>query len=213
MTAPQNMDPPETQAQGALIAARAFLTTYAVPLALPGLPAVYFHSWTGSRAWKEGPEKLGYNRAINREKPAIDLIEKELADPLSFRSLVLRGFEKLMEFRAAEAAFNPGVPCKVLAGAGAKGTDCGARGTDCGARGMDCGARGMDCGGIFALYRGQESSGARGMDCGVICIQNFSPAEVQFDPGIASLGEISVPGHGLCWLAFDSGGIRRELVI
>jgi sucrose phosphorylase len=173
MTAPQNMGPPEAQA-------RAFLATYAVPLALPGLPAVYFHSWTGSRAWKQGPELLGYNRAINREKPAIDLVEKELADPLSFRSLVLRGFEKLMEFRAAEDAFNPGVPCKVLTGEG----------------------------GIFALYRGREGSGS-----GVICIQNFSPAEVQFDPATAPLGEISVPGHGLRWIAFDSGGIRRELVI
>ncbi|MDR0583980.1 MAG: sugar phosphorylase, partial [Treponema sp.] len=122
--APESLGPPETQA-------RAFLATYAAALAMPGLPAVYFHSWTGSRAWKEGPRLLGYNRAINREKPAIDRLERELAAEGSFRSLVLRGFEKLLAFRSAAPAFDPSSPCRVLESGG----------------------------GLFALLRGPDSEG------------------------------------------------------
>ncbi|MDR2433278.1 MAG: sugar phosphorylase [Treponema sp.] len=123
--APESLGPPETQA-------RAFLATYAAALAMPGLPAVYFHSWVGSRGWKEGPALLGYNRAINREKPAVDRLERELAAGGSFRSLVLRGFEKLLAFRSAESAFDPASPCRVLESEG----------------------------GIFALLRGPDSAGA-----------------------------------------------------
>jgi sucrose phosphorylase len=157
--------------------ARAFLATYAVAMALPGLPAVYFHSWTGSRAWTEGPQLLGYNRAINREKPAVESVEKELAISGSFRSLVLDGFRKLLEFRTAQQAFNPEVPCKVLESPA----------------------------GLFALYRGPCNGE------GVLCLQNFSASEARFNPGMSPLGEITVAAHGLAWIAFDAGGIRREL--
>jgi sucrose phosphorylase len=68
---------------------------------------VYFHSWIGSENWKEGPGRLGYNRAINREKPCIDKVEAELADAQSFRSLVYNGFQKLLAFRAEEEALGP----------------------------------------------------------------------------------------------------------
>jgi sucrose phosphorylase len=94
--------------------AGAMLTTYAAAMALPGLPAVYFHSWIGSRAWKDGPRLLGYNRAINREKPDLDAVENDLAQNGSFRSLVLDGFRALLEFRTAEEAFNPEAPCRIL---------------------------------------------------------------------------------------------------
>jgi sucrose phosphorylase len=106
MVAPQGMGPADLQA-------RAFLATYAAALALPGLPAVYFHSWAGSRAWKEGPGLLGYNRAINREKPDIADMEQEIRQG-GFRSLVMQGFHRLFEFRRAEEAFNPASPCEVL---------------------------------------------------------------------------------------------------
>ena len=107
MVAPISLGSPEVQA-------RAFLATYAVCMALPGLPAVYFHSWTGSRAWKEGPELLGYNRAINREKPGIDSVEKELGENGSFRFLVMDGFQKMLKFRQEQKEFSPEVPCKIL---------------------------------------------------------------------------------------------------
>ncbi|MDR0487338.1 MAG: sugar phosphorylase [Treponema sp.] len=107
MTAPADLGSTEVQAAS-------FLTTYAAAMSLSGLPAVYFHSWAGSRAWKEGPTLLGYNRAINREKPDIDELEKDLAQSGSFRSLVMDGFHRLLEFRAAEDSFSPEVPCQIL---------------------------------------------------------------------------------------------------
>jgi sucrose phosphorylase len=170
MTAPESLGPPELQA-------RAFLTGYAAALALPGLPAVYFHSWTGSRAWKEGPERAGYNRAINREKPPLDRLLRDLADPRSFRSLVMDGFRRLLEFRAALESFAPESPCRVL--------DSG--------------------GSVFALVRGPDPLGIS-----VLCAHNFADVPAALDTGIAALGGITVPARGLRWIAFDSGGVRRE---
>jgi sucrose phosphorylase len=112
ISAPESLGPPELRA-------RAFLATQGVLLALSGLPAVYFHSWIGSEAWKEGPGLLGFNRAINRERPPIGGVEKELDDPASFRSHVYRGFNRLLGFRRREAAFNPDVPQQALDAGGA----------------------------------------------------------------------------------------------
>jgi sucrose phosphorylase len=126
MAAPRDLGPPGLRA-------RAFLSTQAVLLALPGLPAVYFHSWIGSEGWKEGPGLLGYNRAINRERPSIDLVEQELGDGDAFRRRVYRGFCELIDFRKAEAAFDPESPCRILDSEGS----------------------------IFALERGPDRSGRR----------------------------------------------------
>jgi sucrose phosphorylase len=113
--------------------ARAFLSSQAALLSLSGLPAVYFHSWIGSTAWKEGPELLGYNRAINREKPPLDQVERELDAPGSFRASVYEGFSRFLAFRQAEDAFDPAVPQKVLEAEGS----------------------------VFALLRGPGRSGRR----------------------------------------------------
>ena len=94
--------------------ARAFLASQAVLLSLSGLPAVYFHSWIGSDAWKEGPGLLGYNRAINREKPPVDRVEGELDTPGSFRAGVYEGFSRFLAFRRAEAVFDPSLPQQAL---------------------------------------------------------------------------------------------------
>jgi sucrose phosphorylase len=174
MVAPESLMSVEAQAG-------AFLTSYAAALALPGLPAVYFHSWIGSRAWKAGPEKSGSNRAINREKPAIDAVEKELSRPGSFRALALEGFQKLFEFRAACPAFGPEVPCRVLDYADK---------------------------GLFALLRGPDAQGGS-----VLCVQNFSAHEADFDTGIQALGRSTIAPRGLRWTFFDPQGIRRELAL
>ncbi|MDR2134399.1 MAG: sugar phosphorylase [Treponema sp.] len=188
MVAPESIGGAEAQA-------RAFLTSYATALALPGLPAVYFHSWIGSRAWREGPEKLGYNRAINREKPALDTVEKELSRNGSFRSLVYRGFKKLLDFRSAEEAFCPDIPCHVL-------------------------QTGRE---FFALLRGPDSRGG-GVLCVHNFSARTTNADLsgtgdslQYDNSIPfyipSLGEMPIVGRGLRWLAFDRNGITGSLEI
>jgi sucrose phosphorylase len=111
--------------------ARAFLATQAAMLSLAGLPAVYFHSLIGSGNWREGPELLGYNRAINRQKPPADALEAVLADAGSLRSLVYDGFSRLLAFRGTHPAFSPDVPQRVLPAEGA----------------------------VFALLRGPDASG------------------------------------------------------
>lgn len=94
--------------------ARAFIATQAVALSLAGLPAVYFHSWVGSRNWTEGLEKLGYNRAINRERPDLASLEAELSDPASLRALVHDAFARLLAFRSERPCFAPSVPQRVV---------------------------------------------------------------------------------------------------
>lgn len=115
---------------------RAFLATQAAMLALAGLPAVYFHSWIGSRNWKEGPELRGFNRAVNREKPDAAAVEAELSDPATLRARVHAGFRRLLEFRAARPAFAPECGQRILAADGAvfalvRGPDSQGRSTLC----------------------------------------------------------------------------------
>jgi sucrose phosphorylase len=178
--APPSLGPAELRA-------RAFLAAQAALLALPGLPAVYFHSWIGSEAWTEGPALLGYNRAINRERPAIDRVERGLADPASFRSLVYRGFEKLLAFRREEEShgqasgalgvFNPRSACRVLESPGP----------------------------VFALLR---LSGDRS----VLCAQNLGPRPESFsiaDPG-SPVAELSLEPWETRWIA-RGGGPERSL--
>jgi sucrose phosphorylase len=151
MTAPESLGPPETQAG-------AFLAGYAAALAMPGLPAVYFHSWTGSRAWREGPRLLGYNRAINREKPAVSRLERELDGRGAFRALVMEGFRRLLEFRAASEAFDPAAPCRILPGG----------------RGIFALIRGPDPAGTSVLCAQNFSSVEETLDAGVPALGEVS---------------------------------------
>jgi sucrose phosphorylase len=147
--------PPDAPwAKNAEIRARAFLAVHAVLFSLSGLPAVYFHSWTGSEAWKEGPDVLGYNRAINREKPPVDKVEAELGDPESFRFHVYRGFAKLLSFRQSEEAFDPSYDELVLDASGA----------------------------VFTLLRTRpDGISPGGEHRGVLCVVNLSPKETEWN--------------------------------
>jgi sucrose phosphorylase len=104
---------------GAALRARAFLSAQAAMFALAGVPAVYFHSWVGSENWNEGPNLLGHNRAVNREKPSLDVLEARLSDPRSVGARVMRGMNALAAFRRAREAFAPQVPQTVLPAEGA----------------------------------------------------------------------------------------------
>ncbi|MDR1099902.1 MAG: sugar phosphorylase [Treponema sp.] len=178
MTAPESLGSPEKQA-------RAFLNTYGIALALPGLPAVYFHSWIGSRAWKEGPSLLGFNRAINREKPAINRVEREMGDKSSFRYQVNRGFQRLLKFRRREPAFSPGSPCRIL-----DSPD-----------------------GVFALIRGPDKRGRSIVCVHNFSAQNKRIDLSQIDSKgsgkshLPSFDEIPVEANSFFWLAF--GGNRK----
>ena len=94
------------------------LASYAIACAMDGLPAVYFHSFTGSRSWQDGPRTLGYNRAINRQRPRIGELEQALDDPSSMRARTLEGFRSLLTERGRRPAFAPDSPRRVLSDGG-----------------------------------------------------------------------------------------------
>ncbi|MDR2073222.1 MAG: sugar phosphorylase [Spirochaetaceae bacterium] len=172
---------------------RAFLATHGVLFSLSGLPAVYFHSWIGSEAWTGGPALLGYNRAINREKPPVDRIERELEDPASFRRQVYRGINRMLAFRQEEGAFNPGVSQYVL--------DPGKGGNS-----------------LFVLLRGPSKDGHR-----VLCIMNLGSREAVWDSRNGTGDSVkgwSLPGEWTrltlapwetLWLVADKNGPARRL--
>ncbi|MDR3130607.1 MAG: sugar phosphorylase [Treponema sp.] len=159
----------------AAVRARAFLASQAVLLSLSGLPAVYFHSWIGSAAWKEGPERLGYNRAINREKPPLDRVEAELDTPGSFRSRVYEGFSRFLAFRQAEEVFDPSIPQRVLDAEGS----------------------------VFALLRGPDRHGRRALcaeNLGPAPARLGLPAECAL-----GVGEIALEPWETRWVAWGAG--------
>ncbi|MDR2740862.1 MAG: sugar phosphorylase [Treponema sp.] len=166
----------------AALRARAFLASQAVLLSLSGLPAIYFHSWIGSTAWKEGPELLGYNRAINREKPPLDRVEKELGAPGSFRFCVYEGFSRFLAFRQAEEAFDPDIPQRALDAEGS----------------------------VFALLRGPDRSGRLALcaeNLGPAPAKLSIPAGYGTIPATKG-GVISLEPWETRWIAWGEGGIR-----
>lgn len=92
-----------------------FLTAHAIMFAMPGLPAVYFHSLFGSRGDRAGAESSGMPRRINRQKLARAELERELDQPGSRRSRILRELSQLLRTRQTSPAFAPTAPAEVLA--------------------------------------------------------------------------------------------------
>ncbi len=88
-------------------AVKRFLCSQAIMLAMIGMPGIYFHSLFGSRNWTEGVNKLGHNRAINRQKLNADTLLHELRDSNSLRHAVFSGYMALLRARTASTAFHP----------------------------------------------------------------------------------------------------------
>lgn len=84
-----------------------FVLSQAIMVAMPGLPAFYFHSLVGSRNDYEGVKRTGENRAINREKLDYEHLVTELGDPNSFRHRVYSRLAELIEIRKRQPAFSP----------------------------------------------------------------------------------------------------------
>ena len=96
------------------IAIDRFLTAHAIMLAIPGLPAIYLHSLFGSRGDRAGAESSGIPRRINRQRLVLSDLERELDDPASRRSRVLKGLSQLLRQRQSSRAFEPTAPTEVL---------------------------------------------------------------------------------------------------
>jgi len=86
------------------------ILAHAVLLAMPGLPAIYFHSIFGSENDIEGMKTSGINRRINRQKSNYDELVASINQSNSTRNRVLSAIKKLLQVRSTEKAFNPYAP-------------------------------------------------------------------------------------------------------
>lgn len=84
-----------------------FMLAHAILLTFPGVPAVYIQSIMGSRNDYAGVEKLGYNRAINRQKYDATEIEQQLFASDSLRSRAYHILSQLIVLRRQHKAFHP----------------------------------------------------------------------------------------------------------
>ena len=91
-----------------------FLASQAIPMVLPGVPAVYIHSLLGSRNWTAGVARTGRARTINRERLKLELLLDELVPATGFRGMIFNTYRRMLEIRRLQPAFHPNAPCEIL---------------------------------------------------------------------------------------------------
>lgn len=91
-----------------------FMLAHAILLSFPGVPAVYVQSILGARNDYEGVKAAGHNRAVNREKYPLKIIEAWLADGDTLRARVFSRLSHLIQCRRQQAAFHPDAQMEVL---------------------------------------------------------------------------------------------------
>ena len=89
------------------IGIKRMLLAHALLLSLPGLPAIYFHSLLGSQNDLQGLERLGYPRAVNREKLQYEQLERELADIDNSRHVIFSEIKRMIKVRKKLPQFDP----------------------------------------------------------------------------------------------------------
>ena len=91
-----------------------FLCSQAVALSMKGIPAVYFHSLSGTPNNLAGVKETGQNRTINRKKWDLAELEDLLDDEKSLSADIFAWYTRTLRCRASCPAFHPDAPQKVL---------------------------------------------------------------------------------------------------
>jgi len=91
---------------------RRIILAHAILLAIPGLPAIYFHSMFGSENDLDGMKQSGINRRINRQKLEYDNLTALLNDPKNRQTKILYSLKQMIQIRKSEPAFNPYNPVR-----------------------------------------------------------------------------------------------------
>ena len=84
-----------------------FLCSQTVMLSLRGIPAIYFHSLTGSGNDYEGVARSGHARSINRRRWNARELATALNDPASHTSRVFHEYVRRIKIRSEHPAFHP----------------------------------------------------------------------------------------------------------
>ncbi|MDD5599803.1 MAG: hypothetical protein PHV82_17795, partial [Victivallaceae bacterium] len=93
---------------------RRFITAQAILLAMPGIPALYYHTLFGSSSDRPAVEKTGLKRAVNRRKFNLPELENELTDPHSRTARIFSELKNIIAVRKSQPAFNPYCPAKII---------------------------------------------------------------------------------------------------
>jgi sucrose phosphorylase len=98
----------------ASIRARKFLASQAITIMLRGVPGIYIHSLLGSGNYREGVEKTGQNRSINREKLSYEEVKSEINTPGTLRNRIFSGFQAMLRAKRSSRAFDPAGRMEIL---------------------------------------------------------------------------------------------------
>lgn len=84
-----------------------FLCAHAIMFALEGIPAVYVHSFLGTKNDQAAVERTGHNRSINRHRWDYEELQQELENADSTHARVFKGMCHLLKIRRRQPAFHP----------------------------------------------------------------------------------------------------------
>ena len=91
-----------------------FVASRAIALSLRGVPGIYLLSFFGARNDLDAVKRDGQARSINRSALREEWLFEQFADPASVPSRTASRFIDLLGLRAAEPAFHPAAPQRVL---------------------------------------------------------------------------------------------------
>ena len=91
-----------------------FLCSQTIPLALQGIPAIYFHSLTATRNDRIAADASGHARDINRRRWTERELRRLLKDSESHTSRVFWEYLRLVRLRIVQPAFHPDAAQQVL---------------------------------------------------------------------------------------------------
>jgi len=91
-----------------------YLCSQTIPLALQGIPSIYFHSLTATRNDWRTAQRSGQPRDINRRRWPERELQRLLDDSASHHSRVFHEYLRLLRLRTAQPAFHPDTPQRVL---------------------------------------------------------------------------------------------------
>ncbi len=83
------------------------ILVHAILLGLEGIPAIYLHSFLGTRNDEQRVLHTGHNRAINRHQWHLDALNEQLNDPASSHFQCLERIKALILVRRWQPAFHP----------------------------------------------------------------------------------------------------------
>ncbi|EHK2531788.1 sugar phosphorylase [Listeria monocytogenes] len=89
------------------------IAAHSILLTLQGVPAIYYHSFLGSKNDLVGYEESGINRRINREKLEKNQLVHELETD-TYRQTIFTSLKKLVQIRRNHTAFSPFATQEIL---------------------------------------------------------------------------------------------------